>query len=70
MLLKRERFERAGCPSYWLLDPAVDFDDARLAAWQLNADKRYEQVAHVTGEQEFHATLPYQVTVVPAELVW
>jgi Uma2 family endonuclease len=70
LLLKRERFERAGCPSYWLLDPAVDFDDARLAAWQLNAEKRYEQVADVTGEQKFHATLPYEVTVVPAELVW
>jgi Uma2 family endonuclease len=68
--VKRERFERAGCPSYWLVDPSARPEEARLTAWQLGADKRYEQVADVTGEQEFHAALPYPVTAVPAELVW
>lgn len=70
LLLKRERFERAGCRSYWLVDPSIEPEEARLAAWQLSAAKRYEQVADVTGAQEFQATLPYPVTVVPADLVW
>lgn len=67
--VKRERLERAGCPSYWVVDPVARPQEARLVAWRLTADKRYEQVAEVTGDQEFHATLPYPLTVVPAALV-
>jgi Uma2 family endonuclease len=67
--VKRERFDQAGCPSFWIVDPSARPEEARLIAWQLAATKRYEQIANVTGEQEFHATLPYPVTVVPAALV-
>jgi Uma2 family endonuclease len=67
--VKRERFERAGCPSYWVVDPSARPEEARLTAWQLGADKRYARIADVAGEQEFQATLPYPVTVVPAAMV-
>jgi Uma2 family endonuclease len=67
--VKRERFERAGCPSFWVVDPMAPPEDARLVAWQLGGDKRYEQIADIAGEQEFRAMLPYPVTVVPAALV-
>jgi hypothetical protein len=54
--------------SGWV-DPAARPEEARLVAWQLSAKERYEQIADVTGEEEFHATLPCPVTVVPAALV-
>ncbi len=66
---KRERFERAGTPSYWVVDPIARPDEARLLAWELGPDGKYQQVADVTGEKEFTATLPYQVCVIPADLV-
>jgi Uma2 family endonuclease len=69
MHLKRQRFAESGCPSYWVVDPSARPAEARLTAWRLNSEKRYEQIAVVTGDEEFHATLPYQVTVVPAALV-
>jgi hypothetical protein len=67
--VKRERFDRAGCPSFWVVDPAARPEEARLVAWQLSVKKQYEQIADVTGEEELHATLPCPVTVVPAALV-
>ncbi len=66
--VKRERFERAGTPSYWVVDP-VARPEARLIAWELGPDGKYQQVADVTGEKEFDATLSYQVCVAAADLV-
>ncbi len=66
--IKRERFERAGTPACWIVDPVANPWDARLVAWVL-PDGKYRQVADVKGEDGFHATLPYRVTVVPADLV-
>jgi Uma2 family endonuclease len=68
--LKRERFERAGCPSYWVVHPSARPEDVRLTAWQLDAGKRYERIADVSGGQEFRAAQPCPVTVVPATLAW
>jgi hypothetical protein len=68
--VKRQRFEEAGRPSFGVVDPSARPEEAGLAAWQLDAVKRYEQVAGVTGEQEFQAMLPFPVTVSPAALVW
>jgi hypothetical protein len=65
MHVKRQRFERAGTVAYWVVDP----EEARLVAWELGPDRAYRQVADVTGEQEFAATLPYPVSVIPAALV-
>jgi len=67
--VKRERFERAGTPSYWVVDPVARQEEARLIAWELGPDGKYQQVADVTGEKEFDATLPYQVCVAAADLV-
>ena len=63
--VKRERFERAGAPSFWVVDPKW----VRLLAWELGSDGKYQQVADVTGKERFDATLPYPVSVIPADLV-
>lgn len=62
--VKRDRYRRAGVPSYWVVDPA----EVRLVAWELH-DGEYEQVADVCGEESWTASKPYQVTVVPARLL-
>lgn len=67
--LKPERLARAGTPSYWVVDPAIEPAKARLRVWELADDRTYRQVADVVGEYEYRATLPYPVTVRPADLV-
>lgn len=62
--LKKARYEAAGCPSYWAIDP----DRLELTAWEL-ADGAYVQVAEVSGQDAFRATKPFSVTVVPADLL-
>lgn len=62
--LKLPRFERAGCASFWILDPV----SPSLTAWELRGG-RYVEVAHVTGEQSWSATLPFPVTISPAHLL-
>jgi Uma2 family endonuclease len=66
---KRERFERAGTPAFWVIDPLAQPAAAHLIAWELNDRGVYEQVAEVSGDSEFHAKVPFPVTVVPAMLV-
>ena len=65
LLLKRDRLERADCPSYWVLDPLV----GRLIAWELDETGRYVEVADVSGETTWHASRPFAVDVTPARLV-
>jgi Uma2 family endonuclease len=67
--VKRARFERAGTPAYWVIDPVVRPEEARLVAWQLDAHGRYREVATVRGDEAFAATVPFPVTVIPADLV-
>lgn len=62
--LKLPRFERAGCASFWILDPA----NPSLTAWELR-DGHYVEVAHVSGDQSWSATLPFPVTITPADLL-
>jgi Uma2 family endonuclease len=52
-----------GCPSYWVLDPVVP----SLVAWELE-DGEYVEVAHVVGDEVFHATRPFKVELRPADL--
>jgi Uma2 family endonuclease len=61
---KFEKYQRAGIPSYWIVDPLVP----SLVAWELR-DGAYVRVAEVSGEEAFAATEPFPVTVVPAALV-
>jgi len=67
--IKRERFERAGTPHFWVINPVANPDEAHLVAWTLGPDKRYEQVADVKGNDPFTTEDPFPVTVVPADLV-
>jgi len=60
---KRSRYEEAGTASYWVVDP----DELTLTAWDL-ADGAYVEVAHVTGDDEWTASLPFPVTIAPAAL--
>jgi len=62
--LKCSRYETAGCPAYWVVDP----DALELTAWELH-EHMYVEVAHVSGEEPYAATHPFPVEVVPAQLV-
>jgi Uma2 family endonuclease len=66
---KRKRFERAGTPSFWVVDPATRAGEARLIAWTLGYDGRYRRISDVIGDSAFRAQQPYPVTLVPAALV-
>ena len=61
---KRLAYEAAGVPSYWLVDP----DGPSLTVLELE-DGRYVERATVAGDEPFHATVPFAVTVVPARLL-
>jgi hypothetical protein len=56
-------YERFGLPSYWVIDP--DLDRPALRAFELT-EGAYTEVAHVTGDQAFHAQRPFDVQVIPA----
>lgn len=61
---KRLAYEAAGVPAYWLVDPDVP----SLTVLELE-DGRYVERATVAGDEPFHATVPFPVTVVPAGLL-
>ena len=62
--LKHGRYEAAGCPAYWVVDP----DEPSLRAWELH-DGTYLETAVVVGSEAFSATLPCPVSLVPDDLV-
>jgi len=62
--LKRARFEAAGCPSYWVVDP----DEPSVTVWQLQGGE-YVEVAHVVGTEQVDLDAPYPLTICPADLV-
>lgn len=62
--LKKARFEVAGTPAYWVVDPI----EPRLTAWELRGSA-YVEVADVTADEVFETTVPFPVTIVPASLV-
>ena len=62
--LKRARFESAGVPSYWVVDPA----GPSLTVWELDQG-RYVERAHVAADEEYAATAPFPVTITPALLL-
>jgi len=64
--LKKAHYERIGVASYWILDPT---EPGALTAFELDAEGRYQHLAHVEGDEEFVATRPFPVTVVPARLL-
>lgn len=64
LMLKRSRFEAAGRGSFWAVDPI----DAQIFAWDLR-DEVYAEVAQVRGDEPFRAVLPFELQLVPSELV-
>ncbi|MFB9311531.1 Uma2 family endonuclease [Nocardioides plantarum] len=62
--LKKARFEEAGCPSFWVVDP----NEPRLTAWEL-VDGAYVEVADLAGDESWTASAPYAVTISPSRLV-
>jgi Uma2 family endonuclease len=67
--LKRAALERAGCPSYWLVDP----DEPSLTVLELRSvlggPGRYEEVLRLTGAEEATIERPFLVRLAPARLV-
>ncbi|SEE63320.1 Endonuclease, Uma2 family (restriction endonuclease fold) [Jiangella alba] len=64
LLLKRSRYEAAGTPSYWVVDP----DEPSVIAWELR-DGAYADAGRASGDDALELTRPYPVRVVPAALV-
>lgn len=64
LLLKKDRLERAGCAHYWVVDPG----EPSITGWGLT-DGAYRQVARAVGGEAFEVAEPFDVRVVPADLV-
>jgi Uma2 family endonuclease len=62
---KKSAYERMGVASYWVVEPT---EPGSLTAFEL-VDGRYQQVAHVCGDEPFVAERPFPVTMVPARLL-
>lgn len=62
--LKKERYERAGIPSYWVVDPTT----LVLTAFEL-VDSSYDEVAVVAPGGTWTARRPFEVTVEPRSLL-
>lgn len=61
---KRLAYEAAGVPAYWIVDPDVP----SLTVLELE-EGRYVERATVAGDEPFHATVPFRVTIVPTALL-
>lgn len=61
---KRLAFEAAGVPHYWMVDP----DEPSIVTLEL-IDGSDRETARVLGADEFHAVVPFAVTVAPATLI-
>ena len=64
LLLKRDRLQSAGAPSYWIIDPV----EVAITVLELQ-DGVYQQIAHVVGAQSCDVLLPYPLTLVPDQLL-
>ena len=64
LLLKRSRYEAAGIPSYWIVDP----EEPSVTVLEL-VDDRYVQTSRVVDDQAVAVARPYPLTVVPRALV-
>ncbi len=62
--LKRSRYEAAGCPSYWVVDPGVP----SVRAWERRGAE-YVEVGHVRGAEPLALARPFPVTLVPEDLL-
>jgi Uma2 family endonuclease len=63
---KKDVYQGFGIPVYWIVEP--DRDRPELTVFELRSGA-YEPTAHVTGDEEYHARVPFPVTIVPSALV-
>jgi Uma2 family endonuclease len=63
---KKDVYQAFGIPAYWIVEP--DRDHPELTVFELRKGS-YEQTAHVTGDEEYRAVLPFPVTIAPSQLV-
>jgi len=66
--LKKARYEAAGCPSYWVVDPGSAEHEPSITAWQLE-DDAYVETATARGGERLNVAQPYAVQISPADLV-
>ncbi len=64
LLLKRDRLQAAGVPSYWLVDP----EGPTVTVLEL-ADGVYREVAVATQEEVVQVQRPFALTIDPARLL-
>lgn len=64
LMLKRSRYEAAGCQSFWAVDPA----GPSLTCWQLR-EGGYAMIGQVHGDEKLALTEPFDVAIRPADLV-
>lgn len=63
---KKDVYEGFGIPAYWIVEPSRDRPE--LTVFELRSGV-YEQAAHVIGDEEYRAAVPFPVAIVPSELV-
>jgi Uma2 family endonuclease len=63
---KKDIYEGFGISAYWIVEPGMDCPE--LIVFELR-EGVYQQTAHVTGSEEYHAEIPFPVTVTPSQLV-
>lgn len=64
LLLKRDRLQAAGVPSYWLVDP----DAATVTVLELQ-NGVYQELAVVSGDERLEVGRPFPLTIAPADLL-
>ena len=61
---KRSKYEDAGVPHYWIMDP----ETPSIIALEL-VDGRYVTAGEATGDQQITLDKPFRVRIVPAALI-
>ncbi len=63
---KKDVYAGFGISAYWIVEPDPKLPE--LTVLELHSGT-YEQAAHATGDEEYHAVVPFPVTIVPSRLV-
>ncbi len=63
LTLKRARFEAAGCPAYWVVDP----EEPSITVWEL-VEGEYVDRAHAVGDETVALDQPFRVRLTPSAL--
>jgi Uma2 family endonuclease len=64
LLLKRDRFQAAGCTAYWVVDP----DEPSVVAWELR-EGAYVEVGRASGGERLAVEYPARISIRPNELI-